>query len=570
MTVEGRDTNRGFTLALALMGSLPCAAQPTAADDPPKAEAAAANPTTPTPPLPRAPGVPSDTQLQAAGARIGKIIIDRKNIFDTSLPEESGSLFRLANWLHIQTRESTVLARLLFKPGDRYDPRLLQESERLLREAQFLHDAHILPVAYEDGSVDIEVSTQDVWTFQPGLSFGRKGGKNSGGFGLEETNLLGTGGELGISFKSGIERDSKSVMYRDRQIAGTWWSLTTQYADNSDGNSKEFELERPFYALDTRWAGGVKFKNDRRVDSLYEAGEIVNQFDTRDRQQTIYGGWSAGLRDGWVTRWTAGVTSDQHDATQRTVTPSGPPSENLKLVYPWIGAEWVEDDFQQTSNQDQIGKTEDVSFGWHAKTVFGYASTGLGSDRNAGIFDIKVSKGFQAPPQHTLLLTWTAKGRIENGKATGALFGTTGRYYYRHSPRRSFYMAASFDRGMHLDGDQQLLLGGDNGLRGYPLRYQAGTKRWLFTVEERAFTDWYLLRLFRVGGAVFFDAGHASGGPPTATGNRGTLKDVGFGLRLGNSRTGFGNVVHIDAAFPLDGDRSISKTQLIIETKKSF
>jgi hypothetical protein len=48
------------------------------------------------------------------------------------------------------------------------------------------------------------------------------------------------------------------------------------------------------------------------------------------------------------------------------------------------------------------------------------------------------------------------------------------------------------------------------------------------------------------------------------------LKDVGVGLRLGNSRSALGNVLHIDLAFPLDGDASISSMQVIVETKRSF
>jgi hypothetical protein len=42
------------------------------------------------------------------------------------------------------------------------------------------------------------------------------------------------------------------------------------------------------------------------------------------------------------------------------------------------------------------------------------------------------------------------------------------------------------------------------------------------------------------------------------------------GLRLGNSRSALGNVLHIDLAFPLQGDRSIKSMQIIVETKKSF
>ena len=84
-----------------------------------------------------------------------------------------------------------------------------------------------------------------------------------------------------------------------------------------------------------------------------------------------------------------------------------------------------------------------------------------------------------------------------------------------------------------------LLLGGDNGLRGYPLRYQSGERRALFTVEERAFTDRYVWRLFRICGAAFFDAGRAWGGNNINTLNPGWLSNAGFGLRILSARAAF-------------------------------
>ena len=68
-----------------------------------------------------------------------------------------------------------------------------------------------------------------------------------------------------------------------------------------------------------------------------------------------------------------------------------------------------------------------------------------------------------------------------------------------------------------LDPETQVLLGGDNGLRGYPLRYQAGEASRDPHVEERFFTDFYPWRLFRVGYAVFVDAGRVEGTDPRAT-----------------------------------------------------
>ena len=46
---------------------------------------------------------------------------------------------------------------------------------------------------------------------------------------------------------------------------------------------------------------------------------------------------------------------------------------------------------------------------------------------------------------------------------------------------------------------------------------------------------------------------------------------LGVGLRLGNARaSGFGRMLHIDLAFPLDGGSDIRGTQLLIEAKRSF
>ena len=104
------------------------------------------------------------------------------------------------------------------------------------------------------------------------------------------------------------------------------------------------------------------------------------------------------------------------------------------------------------------------------------------------------------------------------------------RYYRRNLERHLFSVSLSALTTDNLDPENQVLLGGDNGLRGYPMRYQAGESRAILTVEQRFFTDWYPWRLFRVGYAVFIDVGRVSGRDPRATPSLGTLSDVGVGL----------------------------------------
>lgn len=519
----------------------------------------------------RAPGVPSDEALERAEATIGAIFIDAQNIFDTERPEENTALFRLGNRLHVRTRESTIAQQLLFREGERYSRRLLQESERILRSTRYLYDAHIRPVAYRDGRVDVEVRTKDVWTLNPGLSFGRRGGKNSSGFEIEELNLFGLGTQLSAGYTSNVDRNSTALIYRDRQLFGSWWGISTTVAKNSDGNTRELTIDRPFFSLDSRWSAGVSLEHDTRIDSFYDLGKIVAQVETREQGFTVFAGRSAGRDDGWVRRWTWGLTYADHQfhpVPTETATSFLPPDR--KLVYPWVGFELVQDAFEATRNRDQIEKTEDVALGWHATARLGWASPSFGSDRTAWLFDGQVSKGYDLPGEHTLLLKTGLSGRLEHGQLTNALANAGARYYVRQSPRRLFFMTLEGEISHDLDPDRQILLGGDSGLRGYPLRYQGGEGRWLFTTEQRWFTDWYPFRLFHVGAAVFYDIGRTWGAAPLSTPSKGLLKDVGFGLRLGNSRSGLGNVLHVDVAFPLDGDASISEVQLLIETKQSF
>jgi hypothetical protein len=70
---------------------------------------------------------------------------------------------------------------------------------------------------------------------------------------------------------------------------------------------------------------------------------------------------------------------------------------------------------------------------------------------------------------------------------------------------------------------------------------------------------------------VFFDMGRTWGQAPLAGPSLGMLKDAGFGLRFGNARTGLGNVIHVDLAFPFNaGLTNIRHVQFLVETEQEF
>ena len=519
------------------------------------------------------PALPSFAELQAAGAVIGEIRIVNDNIFDLDDPKEDNFLFRLANTLHIRTRQSIIRRSLLFHSGEPLSVQLIEESERLLRSNQYIYDVDIHPTAWRDGVVDIEVKTRDTWTLRLGFSFGRAGGVNTTSFSLQEYNLLGTGTRLGYGKSSDIDR--KGTVYRvshDHLFDG-WTQIDLMLANNSDGNSHSIRVERPFYALDTRWAAGASVLHDERIDSIYQDAVVVGQYRHRQDAAEVYGGWSEGLIDNWTQRYSTGLSyqADTYSIGPSLTVPSPsdvPPDQTL--VAPFLRYELLENDYEKIKNRDKIERPEFFEMGLHAKLQINRALTSLGSTDNLWTYSGMVSDGYHAPRGNDLLMSTQLSGQYGDGHGQRERLGGSLRYYVPQGRLGLFYVAASGDIVRNPQTSDLLLLGGDNGLRGYPARYQSGERRTLFTAEERVYTDWYPFRLFRVGGAVFYDVGRAWGGPFQNPVNPGWLSDVGFGLRFLSTRDAFSHVLHADIAFPLNADPSIRSWQFLVQTQANF
>ncbi len=515
--------------------------------------------------------IPTVAEIEASGAVIGKLVFARQNVFDTSLPGENKSIFRLANRWHVITRESVIREQLLFAPGDQFSARLLAESERILRQNAYLYDAIIEPIRIADGRVDIRVWTRDLWTLMPGFSLSRSGGENRARLSLSERNLLGQGVTVRLSYLEDVDRDSLSFQYSDRNLAGSRVSVLTKIADSSDGATTDLRLIRPFYSLDSRWSAGATFFDETRDISFYDLGEEAAEYAERAELHSAFFGRSSGLENAWVRRWTVGLVYDEKlfSTVGNGTLPSLLP-DNRKLVYPFVGYELLQDKYESTSNRESIERTEDFLIGARVTASIGYATESLGSDRESLIYRIDASRGFGSIAKRALLLSSSLSGRFDNGNSANTELSLNIRYYNQINDKRLFYMTLDASRGRSLDLDNITQLGGDTGLRGYPLRYQTGESRLLFSAEQRYFTDWYPFKLARVGGAVFADIGRTWGDNPLGAPPVGWLKDVGIGLRLVPTRASGRDVIHFDIAFPLDGDSSIDDVQILLESKRSF
>jgi len=518
--------------------------------------------------------LPSLAELEREGYHVGEVRLDLGDVFDLSAPGENKPLFRLANRLHRRTRPEVVRRLLLFSPGDRISAERLAESERLLRQARIFYDARIRPVRIADGAVDLEVETRDVWSLTASVGFRRSGGANTKRVELEDTNFLGYGKQLQALVESNVDRDFGQLLYRDRNVLGSHARLEFELATASDGRRRWIATGRPFYALDTRWAVFVEAVDETRDDTLYDLGHVVDRFGRHERALDAYAGWSPGLRGRLVDRFEVGWTTlDLRFAEPKTgVDPDpGPVPANRRLRYPWIGWGRVVDGFEVTHDLDKIERSEDLNLGARVGVRLGYSSRGLGSSEDALVLFAGFRDGFRVGRRQLWLVGADLEGRYGSGEARGVLASLAVRDYIRDGENARLLLSLRYDFSHALEADRQLIVGGDNGLRGYPLRFQPGERIALTTIEQRWYHDREYFHLFRIGAAAFADAARIWGdGVDAARRPYRQLRDIGIGLRISSSRSARASMVHLDLAYPLDGPQGIARLQWLVTTSETF
>jgi Omp85 superfamily domain len=517
------------------------------------------------------PALPTLAELEASGAVIGQIHIRPQNIFNLDDEEENNALFRLANRLHVPTRPPVIESALLFRRGEKISRRKIEETERLLRSSQSLYDVDIRPVAYKDGVVGWEVVSRDTWTIDLTASFSRSGGDNKSSFGIREGNLLGTGISLGFTRSSNVDRSGNEIELIYPQAFDGRTRIALLRGRFDDGKRTLFSIDRPFYSFDARFAVRANWGDEDRIDAIYNAGDLVNEYRHRLRTAELSGGWSPGLVDGWTQRFSGGgVIRDDEYRVEPGRTPLIPLPVDHDLRGAFLRYELLEDRFVRVKNHNLIERTEFLTMGFNGRVQITRALAGQGSTRSEWLYSAGVSKGFNPFPGQSLIAGVGVERRVAS---TGNLLthgSASLRWFAPQSSRWMWFGALSADRIRDGGIADQLLLGGTNGLRGYPARYQAGEQRVLATVERRYYTNWYPFKLFRVGGAAFFDVGRAWGGANQNVINGGWLSDAGVGLRIALDRASFANVFHADIAMPLNRADGIKPVQFVVKTELTF
>ncbi len=510
--------------------------------------------------------------------QIREIRIDVQNVFDPAVPGENAAIFQVANRIHIRTRDRVIRGFLLAKPGQGTTKELLEESERILRAQSFIKSAEITTEPVPGGQVDLVIKTQDTWTLQPQFNYGQEGGETKISTGFLEENFLGYGKQLSYFYKKDRDGVAHELGYKDPLLFGTRFTLDSKFEAFPTGNSQHVALNRPFFSLATRYALGIDFENETRLQKIFEAGQEINRYQRDAFSVNPSFGYLLKGKEGSAHRL---IQSYQYREEVFSAQPQSdltqmPP--NRTFSGPQTTWTYEESRFIKETYIDRVDRVEDFNLGHRAQTGLGYFGKKLGSSENSLPFTAAHAFGFGGEGAWFGTASYGSTGRYylyetgqRGGRATNTLYFANVNMY-RHRVTVVPMTGVLHVEGAYVqnaDAQNQLELGGDTGLRGYKNTAFNGNKSMLMNLEGRVFYPKEFLHLFIFGAATFFDAGQVQ-----PSGEKMALRDmqanVGAGLRIGLTRASGGSVIRIDMAYALRKYPGENKWVLSITTGPGF
>jgi hypothetical protein len=492
--------------------------------------------------------------------RIREIRIDIAPIY-TEEQAKGSSWKSFTNRHKTPTRESVIHTALLVKEGDVLDQELLDASERSLRRFKFLNGAEIVVVPVDDKTVDIEVSSKEVWTLEPGMNISGGGGLSSVTAHLIEFSLFGTGKKLyGEATHESDVGTTWKFGYSDYQILNTRWVGNATYRTGPLVDAYFAQARLPLYSPDSIWSyGGSAYKADE-IARLFEDGEESSRHGKDKVQLKGFATRSFGERYK-KTNLKVGLQYlkvDYFDLGVETTTP--PPVDQANLT-PSVSLSTGHTKWAQSTYINKMGSTEDYWVGSRYGAKVGY---GIPLEDSLALWDTMIYAVRNMSFAHKQRLNLSATVSSEVVRNTFVIVNAK---YYKNFSRHTLAMRFKTAVGRELDSSKQFQLGADSGLRGYPARQFTGEKLMLLNIEDRQFWgDFSVGPKFSLGSIVFLDAGNVWKDEQEMA-----LNDLnwsaGFGLRLGLSNMPKQPIVRVDIGWPIGGDGDY---QLTIGAEQHF
>ncbi len=526
-----------------------------------------------------------------SGKRIGAIAVATLPVFGDEV-----KFLRWANALHLRSRPDIIRRELVVRPGDTYDPDDVAESIRYLRDPLNTSIAVIVAVAPASGAadeVDLLVVTRDVWSLRTNYN----GELQDGTFtfltiSLSENNFLGRHKLAALAFRMDQATFSLGPVFVDKNAFGrhvdvrfSGGPLWNRGSREIEGSESALTVSRPLWSLATEWGVFTSWShrdaierrfvgNDLRTyDAPSTAGDdalpwqyrnrrwsvgasVVRAFGDCPKHQVKLGYELASQRPEVLDDFAGGA-----DARADFAADVLPRSERSGRVY--VGYELYTPNYRDQRDVDSFDLAETVRIGPRLEVTLGAATPWLGSDRSFGT--VAIEGGVTVPLGDDGFAT--AAGGLGARLEDSALIDRSVVQSLRVvTPKVGWVRLVSEAKVTGFFREQanrRVYVGGDSGLRGFPVGAFVGRRALIWQSELRT-TSRRIAFGMQWGLVGFYDLAGAG----NTVDEVGLHHDVGVGVRSLTPQLS-SEVFRVDLALPLDGpDRH--RPRLILGYRQAF
>lgn len=511
--------------------------------------------------------------------------IRRVHVVTMPVIGEEAAFLQWANVFHVESKEHVVARELVVGPGDRWNADDIDESARRLRDPLFSSLAVVVAVVPPDAplggdEVDVLVVTRDVWSLR--TNYNGEWQKDHFSFltvSLSENNLFGRRKLLAMVFRMDQSAFTLGPLYIDKNLAGQHVDLRlrggpiwNRASRDIEGSESYVTLARPLWSLGTRWGAFLDWSHRDAIDRTFsddgvalwddpdtDAEEAV-PWQYRQRQ------WSIGASGVYSINtcarrykhnWKAGYSL----ASQRSRVldePGAPPEQVAQFedkVLPrsertgtvWAGYEIYTPRYRDYQDVDSFDLAESLRLGPRGQVVLGLARPELGSEKSFGTVSLEGSWAIAFGDDGYASTGASFSARLEGGRLIDRGVAQSLRVVTPSVSIGRAVIEARVAGFFREEGNRLLAVGGNAGLRGYPVNAFVGERSAVVQTELRSRSVRLLLGT-RWGAVLFHDLAAAA----DQIGELQPYQDVGVGVRGLVPQTS-PEIFRFDLAFPLDG-----------------
>ena len=474
-----------------------------------------------------------------AGKRIGNIRFKQLDAFGTSLQDTlkqaTGWFEKTANVLHVKTTERKLRMQLLFNSGEKVNPQLMAENEKVIRDLPYIQDVAIVlsPSAKVKDEVDIVVIV--VGKFEYGISGSLS--TNSTSLNVNDKNMFGIGHQLSASMefnKTEKQHFGGSFNYEISDLGGRFIRTGLTYTNTYRKTGWNTYLDKQFIASKVDWAGGVSL--ERVFSDYYFTPYAYTRLDTAASYLNADIWYGRQLINPNVYSSLGNmIIAGRYLHQDYFNSPTGRSENTLFRSHDFIlGSFGISKRYLFKNNRIYgYGITEDIPYGRYAEAAMGFD---VEAYRTRPYFHFRYSRANILKGGAYFKWQVGVGGYLNNSQIVqGAILLNTNcftNYIYINRHPYRFFINMELLSGINRFQEEYLVINRRFGIRDYFSLDTKGANRLKINIESVRFWGWNYLG-FRFANYFFADAAFLSDKLQSIMTDK-FYGGIGFGIRVHN------------------------------------